>query len=169
MVRAQEYLKQLNLDTPTKPVPMQLAIPLLQGASLEESNEIQDRWAKLLVNAADAESGVTVTRNYITILEHLTPYEAILLDKVYSVSEDQVRKGLWTKNLPGKIIFEAPEGENMKPHKELELALANLNQLGVIDAHQTWDGTQMMACVSQTILGRAFINACRLRNENKAI
>jgi hypothetical protein len=52
IAKAQEYLKTLNLSAPTRPVPMQLAIPLLQGASLEESNEIQDRWAKLLVNAA---------------------------------------------------------------------------------------------------------------------
>lgn len=112
---------------------------------------------------------MTVTRNYITILEHLTPYEAVLLDKIYSVPEEQVRKGLWTKKLPDEILLEVSEGEDMKPQHELELALANLNQLGVIDAHQTWGGTQMMGCVSQTILGRAFINACRLQNENKAI
>lgn len=169
MVKAQEFLKELGLEEPSRPVPMQLAIPMLQGASLEESDEIQDRWAKLLVNAADAESGVTVTRNYITILEHLTPYEAKILDKIYSVPEEQVLKGVWTTNLPDELIFEAPEGVDMKPHRELELALANLNQLGVIDAHQSWGGTQMMACVSQTVLGRSFINACRLRNETKAI
>lgn len=169
MEKAHELMKKLNIEEPTRPIPMQLVIPMLQGASLEETDDIQDRWAKLLVNAADADSGVTVTRNYITILEHLTPYEATLLDKIYSVPEDQIRKGVWTKNLPDELIFEAPEGKDMKPHQELELALANLNQLGVIDAHQTWSGTQMMGCVSQTILGRSFINACRLRNEAKAI
>ena len=169
MVKAQEYQKKINLDAPTRPIPMQLAIPLLEGASLEESDEIQDRWAKLLVNAADSDSGVIVTRNYITILEHLTPYGAVVLDEIYTVPEDQVGKGLWTKNLPEEIIFEAPEGADMKPHRELELTLANLSQLGVIDAHQTWGGTQIMGCVSQTVLGRAFINACRLRNEDKAI
>ncbi|MFZ3128241.1 MAG: hypothetical protein WA136_09515, partial [Rhodoferax sp.] len=38
MQRAQELLKLSGLDSPTRAVPLKLAIPLMQGASLEEDN-----------------------------------------------------------------------------------------------------------------------------------
>lgn len=168
MQRAQDFLNEIGLQTPTRPVPMKIAIPIFQGASLEENDKLQDRWAKLLVNAADEKSGINVTRLYISALEHLNPYEAKLLDKIYSVPEGKIPKGMWTKKLPEEIIYEAPEGEEMKPHEELELALANLDQLGLITGHMTWGGTQILACVSHTVLGRSFINACKLRTERLA-
>ena len=75
---------------------------------------------------------------------------------------------MWTKKLPEEIIYEAPEGEDMKPNEKLEFALASLDQLGLITGHMTWDGAQMFACVSQTVLGRSFVNACKLRSEEHA-
>lgn len=178
MQRADYFLKELGIEAPTRPVAMKIAIPLFQGASLEEDNELQDRWAKLLVNAADEKSGVNVARIYITILEHLSPYEALLLDKIYSVPKEQIPDGMWTMKLPNEIIYEAPEGEGMKQHEiiyqapeaheELEIALANLDQLGLITGYMTWDRTQMLRCISQTVLGHSFVNACKLRSEKEA-
>lgn len=76
-----------------------------------------------------------------------------------------LKKGIWTKYLPDQVLYDAIDGEDMTPGHELELALANLGQQGLITSHQTWGGTQIMGCVSQTVLGKAFIDACKLRNE----
>jgi len=167
MLKAKEFLKDLGLEDSTRPIPLKIAIPLLQGALLEEDDEIQDRWAKLLVNAGDAESGINVTPIYISILERLSPYDAVLLDKIYSVPKEKANMALWTKNLPDEIVFDVSNLKGMIPHEELELALANLNQLGVIMARAAYGGTLSLACINQTVLGRNFINACRLRNENR--
>ena len=168
MQRAQDFLSEIGIDGPTRQVPMKIAIPLFQGASLEEDDELQDRWATLLVNAADERSEVNVARIYISILEHLSAYEALLLDRIYSVPEKKIPQGIWTKKLPHEIIYKEPEGEDMKPHKELELALATLDQLRLITGNLTWSGMQLFERINQTVLGRSFVNACKLRSEKKA-
>ncbi len=82
MQRADEFLRERGLEGPTRLVPMKIAIPLLQAASLEEDDDLQDIWARLLVNAADAGSGVEVKRAYISILEDFDPLEAKILQKI---------------------------------------------------------------------------------------
>ncbi|MCF7956217.1 MAG: hypothetical protein K9M75_10470, partial [Phycisphaerae bacterium] len=42
MLRAEDFMKEIGLASPTRPVPLKLAIPLLQGASMEEDDDLQD-------------------------------------------------------------------------------------------------------------------------------
>ena len=79
MQRAEVFLQESGLATPTRPIPMKFAIPLFQGASLEDDDELQDRWAVLLVNAANAASGIELKRAYVDILEQISPLEAKIL------------------------------------------------------------------------------------------
>lgn len=44
--RATELLHQRGLAEPTRPVPMSILVPILQLGSMEEDNELQDRWAQ---------------------------------------------------------------------------------------------------------------------------
>ena len=46
MERADQLMAQLGKDTPTKPIPLKLAIPLIQAASLEDDDYLQDMWVK---------------------------------------------------------------------------------------------------------------------------
>jgi len=46
--RANEFLAERGLSQPTRKVLLQVAIPLIQGGSLEEDDSLQDRWAALL-------------------------------------------------------------------------------------------------------------------------
>ena len=168
MARAQLFLKQLGLEEPSRAVPMQLLIPMLQGASLEENDELQDRWAKLLVNAADAESRVVVTRNYITILEHLTPYDARVLDKIYSVPEQEFARGFWVCGVVNEFYPDPSNIDAKNPPAELRLALESLMQLGVITGNPGYSGNPTFL-IYQNMLGRSFVNACKLRDEKQAI
>ena len=90
--KADEVLKSRGLQKPTRPIPMKLAIPLLEAASLEDDNYIQNLWINLLVNASDAEIGIELKRTYIDILERITPLEAKILEKVVPIKMTQRRR-----------------------------------------------------------------------------
>ena len=76
MDKVNQKMTERGLEYPSQAVPLKIAIPLLQATSMEEDNNLQDLWANLLVNAADKDSGVEVRRNYITILQDLTFFDA---------------------------------------------------------------------------------------------
>ncbi len=79
MKRANEFMDEINMTAPTRVVPLKFAIPLFQSASIEDDNDLQDLFAKLLVNAANADSGVNLKRIYIDILERISSLEAKIL------------------------------------------------------------------------------------------
>lgn len=162
MQRAEEFLKLSGMATPTRPVPMKLAIPILQGASLEEDDDLQDRWAALLVNAANAEFEGEVRRSYVSILEQLTPLDAHILDVLYSLSfEDGKRNGLVTEDLPDKVHDAGKGIHNFTlPSEEVIISLSNLVRLGCLRTHMVMGGAEIFERVYPTIAGRAFVHAC---------
>lgn len=169
MQRAESYLAQLGMTVPTKAVPMKVIIPLLQAGSIEDDDELQDRWARLLVNAA-TDSGVTVQRSFIAILEQLTPLEAKILDMVYAIPYESIRhEGVWTADLPRSARVQTTEdktsasrGAFQKLPGEVELALGNLTRLGCLKLGFTFGGGESFSQVNPTILGAAFVRSCRL-------
>jgi hypothetical protein len=168
MKRADDFMHEIGLKAPTRVVPMKFALPLLQAASLEDDDDLQDRWAKLLINAADAESGVDLKRAYIDILEQISPLEAQILDKIYSLPYEGTRhKGLLTKYLPERvdIVTDDPKLEHERPTPEVELALANIARLGCISIGMSWGGGQLFSIVNPTLLGKSFVKACRLKGK----
>ncbi|RKY23798.1 MAG: hypothetical protein DRP83_08665 [Planctomycetota bacterium] len=82
---------------------MKMAIPLFQVASPEDNNDLQDRRAAFLVNAANEGCGFSIKQIYVSILERIGPYEAMLLDSIYSVKSAVIKNGIWTKGLPDKV------------------------------------------------------------------
>lgn len=184
MQRAGYFLEERGLANPTRPVQLKVAIPLFQGASLEDDNELQDVWAKLLVNAADKDSGVTVQRAHITILENIGGLEMRILEKVYEVPEGNATRGIYTKYLPEKVLLQNPEEENLRPSPdvesvmampkpvipfaranlrpspEVEWAMDNLIRLGCLVSHMSVGGIPLLSVVHQTVLGRSLVKAC---------
>lgn len=170
MLRAKDFMNAVGIEAPTRPIPMKLAIPLLQSASLEEDDHLQDLWAKLLVNATDAESSIDLQRAYISILEQLNSLEVQILEKVYSIPfEDAQHRSIVTYELPEKATI-TKKGENTtehykEPSEEVKLALANLHRLGCISIVKSMGGGELYAWVNPTLLGREFVKACTLRTE----
>lgn len=166
--RADEFMKQLGMSEPTRAVPLKLAIPLLQGASLEDDDDLQDLWAKLLVNGADAQNPVTIKRVFIDILENIGPLEAQILQAIYSIPfADMQHHGVLTKDLPKSAMIR-PDDANFKterPSPEIELALANLARLGCLSLAKTWGGGEVFDSVNPTLLGKVFVESCTLRGE----
>ena len=61
------------------PLPPQFALPLLEGASLESEDEVQELWAGLLANAADPARPIGLKKVYVEILRGLQPLDVRLL------------------------------------------------------------------------------------------
>lgn len=165
--RANKFLADRGLSLPTRKVPLQIAIPLIQGGSLEEDDSLQDRWASLLVNAGDASSNAEVRRAFISILEDLAPLDAVLLEKIYDVTAvpgDYAE--VWTTLLPDRITETKPELENLRPPANVEVSLGNLARLGLITTAMAWGGFAIFSCVHRTVLGREFLRAIQNASPN---
>lgn len=166
-IRADEYLAQLGLDGPSKAVPMKLAIPLIQAASLEEDDELQDRWAALLANAANAASEIKIQRSFIAILEQVSPLEAAILDRIYSLPfEEAQHAGVITTDLPetARISDKKSEEKIGIPSEEVCIALSNLQRLGCLRMGMTWGNGEMPGRINPTLLGKAFVRACSIKS-----
>ncbi|UEP58330.1 Abi-alpha family protein [Acidithiobacillus ferriphilus] len=165
MKRSEEVLHELGFEGPTRPVPMKIAIPLLQTASMEEDDSLQDRWINLLVNAANEKSGVEVNRAYIEILSQITPLEAQILDAIYFLPFAEIQhRGVITSDLPDNV-YVAPRNQSewQEPAYEVALALANLARIQTLKPTMVMSGAELYSRVIPTIMGSAFVSACRVR------
>jgi hypothetical protein len=61
--------------------------PLLEGASVQENDEFQERWANLLANAADPRKANPVQPAFISMLKDLSPREAKSLDVLFKTAK----------------------------------------------------------------------------------
>lgn len=163
MQRAQDFLNLVGLPAPTRAVPLKLLIPIMQGASLEENDDLQDRWAALLVNAANADFGNEIRRSYVTILEQLTPLDAQILDVLYSLPFEKCQHdGIATAELPLHAhIKDKKEQELPLPTDDVIISLSNLARLGCLRPGMTWGGGESFGRVNPTVAGKAFTEACR--------
>ncbi len=73
----------------TRAVPLKLALPILENASLEDNDELQDLWAKLLANSMDPNFTTEIRFTFLEIIKSLNPLDIrILRTFYYSLSTD---------------------------------------------------------------------------------
>jgi len=172
-LRAQKFLKDEGIDEPNKPMPLKYIVPLLQAASLEDNDQLQDLWAKLLVNFSVVHSSIEATRTYIDILERISPLEAEVINAIYLNPYDAMHhNGVGTQKLPtvadalpDKMNEDARKATEVEPSNEIKLALANLDRLGVLLVGRSMCGWQLFGSINPTLLGKSFYNACTLPSE----
>ena len=160
MEKTDKTLSNRGLKHPSRAVPMKIAIPLFQAATVEDDDDLQTIWANLLVNAADKDSGVEVRRNFISILQDLSFLEVQILEKTYSM-DLKTGQAVYTCDLPEKILIEKPSDDPRGPKEQVSLALSNLCRLGLLEAVMyIGDGGTSLRSVYLTILGRKLYDAC---------
>ncbi len=183
MGRAKAFMAERGSWMRFRPVPLNVAIPIFEAASLEENDDLQDLWARLLVNAADAESGIEVKRGLVSILQDFSQMEARLLQAIYdappmksNVSTKEVPGPLDvdgrmiarhmngdvpTKGLPNEYLEPGEEEEDPGlPPEPVQIGLWNLMRLGCIESAGTWDSLVGIRRVKITALGKALVKAC---------
>jgi hypothetical protein len=160
--RVNKFLQDRGLLGATRPVPLKIALPIIQQGCLEEDDDLQDLWAQLLVNAADAASDTEVRSSFVNILKDLTALDAVNLAKIYSFAYENVKgSGVWTGELPEAISLDGKPGVVMRP--SVAVSLDNLLRLRLVDNAAAMAGGGPLYTVFQTELGRAFFRACSNR------
>lgn len=101
-------------------VPLRVLVPLLEGAALEDDEEMSERWASLLANAANPNSGCDVRSFFSEILRQLAPIDARILD-FYNSTTNSLKMSLIESKLP-----------NISSN-DISISLDNLVRLGLCE------------------------------------
>lgn len=167
-VRIVNNAKELILNSGLKKqeVPLKVLLPILENATLEEENDMQNKWSNLLANAITATKNISP--NYAEILKELSPLEVALLDKIYDEIKDkryEDRKNMqFSKNKICEIFSLSSE--------QADLIIENLYRLNLFQApagHGIAVGEYKFALRTTeifefTTLGFKFVEACKFEN-----
>jgi hypothetical protein len=152
LTKAQRDLANAGIDPQT--VDLSVLVPLLELGSLTEDEDLQNRWAALLANAAEGNG--TVPPAYPSILSQLAPRDARVLDAIYEWVGGEYR----TKAVP---ISEVAEGVEVIG-EWAELAVENLQRLRLVKPSSlTFPGAVQESFDEGflTALGYDFVYHCR--------
>jgi hypothetical protein len=158
--RAREELERRGLERATRPVPLKIALPLIESGSLEDDEDLRQRWARLLANAADASSAVEPHPRYASILADLGALELLILDLIYNQPQERRRGDLFTEKLPDRIVEPSGDAQPQLPPLAVQAALWNLCRLGCLLEGATGLDGPTIRWVRTTPLGDAFMAAC---------
>jgi hypothetical protein len=161
--RSKEILKERGIDEPTKSIPYKFSVPLLEAATLEEDNYLQDKWALLLANAVDSNIEFDIKRVHISILENLTGFEVKLFSEIAENELKQVAEGNRpTVNLVAYPVIASPGTTEYEAKGEfpagVEAALNNIVRLGLLYNDTFGASSPNFVCLSA--LGKEFYSAC---------
>lgn len=167
VVKFQAELQALGPDVNLKALPLNFALPILEEAVMEEDDDLQDLWARLLANTADADSGVVPRRAHISMIRDMSPFDALVFEAIYTMPREIAgQKPVVTHELPGRA-YAATEGTKMDaipdPSEEIILSLSNLERMGAIAYGASWGGAEIFKVVNETVAGRELMKAIKRR------
>lgn len=150
--------------------PPKFALDLIEAATIEESDELSELWARLLANAMTADPPIAMRIAFVSILREMTPLDARLLQAgcqmLVEHGQKIIDRGLGSFDLrrvefrrlvgdgdlsladPTKTLYPIPDEENLAWHNLSRLGCAAFNQPGKI-----WFG------ITITALGVALVRA----------
>jgi hypothetical protein len=112
-----------------KAVSPKLFLPILENATLEENEDLQNRWVALLANAANPNTPDAVHPSYIEVLKQLTDVEAVFLDKKFERAQNEEIEFLTTLLRKGGKFGLSIEGQRLDIGSPSEL-FAPVSELG---------------------------------------
>jgi hypothetical protein len=81
ILKAERLVKDIGIDRNSiKSLSFAEQVRILDAASLEDEDEIQNLWAHLTVNAMIENSGVHIRKSYCDLLKSISPIEAMFLN-----------------------------------------------------------------------------------------
>jgi hypothetical protein len=101
-------------------VPLKLLFPLLEGASLEEDEDIHTMWSALLANSSHPSSLNLVLPSFAEVLRVLTPEEARLLNAAYKYAMSRVSPSNLTPASELGILAETEGAQILDPFDRIE-------------------------------------------------
>jgi Abortive infection alpha len=156
--RFKEFLRQRGLDAPTRPIAPSIWVQLTERASIEEDDQLQDVWATMLANAADADSAAEMRSAFVSMLGEMTHLDVVILARLSAASSEPEFNGvLPTSLLPEKV---GDDGKGRLPTGKVAVSLGNLGRLACIHPTSGFPGWLHFGRVTVTDLGKAFVVAC---------
>lgn len=159
-------LEERGQAMPTRHIPPNFVVPLLATAVLEEDDDLQDTWARMLVNAGDATTEMELRTAYVEILRGMSAFDvrnlSVMAQATLGFRGKVTIPILETWNLPNsaKGLDEAA-GAGEPLSEAVGISINNLNRLGCIaSASSTWGGRPIFAFATVTSLGLALHKAC---------
>lgn len=163
-IKAKDFLASKGIE-PTKVLPKTL-LPILEKGSLEEDEDMKNKWASMLANASDATSSINVRPGYPEILGQLSPLEVKILDTFYDQlkdkpKEEQAKTGIMKE----KVLTYARISS-----EEYDILVENLFRLGLCRTPSSKGGVTIgdypmvlrtYDFIELTPLGIDFIKSCR--------
>ena len=184
-VRLCQRVKDICADAYIEPqkVPIKVLLPLLDAASIEETDELQDIWANMLANAAGGNGSSGVEPVFPLILKELGIQEVKFLNELY---EEAMRKRVKRRaELPAFMnvghsqfnIFDlrnvyqkaTSRSKTMDAHQQeqfrlsLDIAMRNrlLDELYDLVNNDDEQRQEVGSMYRLSALGARFIRACR--------
>jgi len=165
--RVEEILSERKVRN-TRAVPPKLALPILENASLEESDELQELWAKLLANSMDPSFTEEIRYTYVEIIKSLTSLDVKILYTVYILLCDE--KVDWDNIDKHPITKEKIFNELSTSREDYELSVYNLFRVQcltsdvvseyVVVTRSEYRSEKVTDRVIMTPLGKYFVEAC---------
>jgi hypothetical protein len=167
-------------EAPRRVVEPKVWVPLLEQASLETDEFLQERWAALLASAADA-SAPDITPDYGDILKALTPGDVQLLDWLTLRPPDldpndpvTVEDGTGFTGIPmtprPRATVDSVLSQFGMSEAQFELTCSRLERLGICDVGRyvfptrlgvSGTGPRRYDSIALRPLGVAFVQACQ--------
>jgi len=148
-------------------LPLNFAVDALEQGAMEQDDDLQDIWARLLANAVDATAETQPRRACISIIKDLSPLDVLVLAQIYAVDQDVHQRAIVTHELPSRA-YPAMDDIDLKtlprPSAEIQVSIANLERLGVAAYGVSWGGGEVFDLVNQSTAGRAFMKAIKRRH-----
>ncbi|MEX0827454.1 MAG: Abi-alpha family protein, partial [Haliea sp.] len=129
-----------------------LGVPYLESASLESDDELQDVWARLMANAMDPNTNITLRQEYIETLREFEPIDALVLSAAAQ---------LGPTNTHVLDISDLLETVNKVAWDHLAVSLANLHKLSCVET--VGSNSRIEDRARTTPLGRELIRAVSQR------
>jgi hypothetical protein len=169
--RGRQILDQRGIQGPLRPIPYKLALPIIENASLEDNDELQDLWANLIASAVDPKFEGLIRAAYIDIIRQLEVIDVHLLNAVYESYQQWLEERLREGKEPGSGYCLPIHHKVYKNHIIERLGISS----SVYD--DSTDNLIRVRCVGLyfyhsgeifiTFLGVSFVEACtRPRSRN---
>lgn len=123
LAKTKRMLAEAGFDP--QAVPDKLLLPIFDGMSVEDDENLQDMWAALLANAASPENADKVRPGFIATLKQMSPDEAGALDWIYDHLLPNGTTKLSVQELSNDIAIS---------EQQIEVCLGALEAAGLIDS-----------------------------------
>lgn len=154
--KAEAYLKANNIKT--KKVSLKIMAPLLEGAAMEEEENLQDKWAALLANTVCENSQVNTTL-YSHILSQLTQEDADFFEFIFNSCTTIQKSEMVTLTVKEYRVLNVDNLRQFRKNDHAYIIVDNLLRLRLVKEVKAH--SMDVELITLTDLGFQFMSVCK--------